>query len=680
MTCHTTTTTITPPFNQVNETKSTLIALAGQPNQGKSTIFNLLTGLNQHVGNWPGKTVEHREGTFRYRETLYRLVDLPGTYSLTANSPDELVAREFILQERPNLVVAVVNAANLERSLYLVAELIGLPIPLIIALNMMDVAEQEGIQVEAPVLQAALGVPVIPMSASRSQGFTELLQAIQPAIQGVTGLSPHPPQVRADHQALYNILINQIQDYTPNAYPASWCAVKLMEGDAEITRDFQQILPAERWQVVQTALQQHDDAMVAIASGRYEWIDRMIRAAVVRPRLGQISLTERIDRWAAHPIGGLFVLAAILGALFWLTFTLGTPVQAWLENQIILPLTAATRVALAGAPTWVNGLLTDGVLGGAGAVLTFFPILAIFFAAFGVLEDVGYMARAAYVMDNFMHLMGLHGQSFLPLFLGFGCNVPAVMGTRVVDSRPARLLSILIAPFVPCTARMAVIAFIAPIFFGAQAALVAWGLILLALGVLVLSGIILNHTVFRGQRSAFIMEMPLYHIPNWRTIGLLVWRRLLEFLKKAGTIILTVSALLWLLSALPDGKMENSLLAQVGRLFEPVGRLMGLDWRLSVALLSSFVAKENAVATLGVLFHSQSDAGLAAAIAAAYSPAVGIAFLVVVTLFIPCLATVAAIRQESGSWRWAVANLALMLGISLGAGTLAYHLALGFGG
>ncbi len=679
MSCHPSGAVSAPETNAL-ALRSHLIALAGQPNQGKSTIFNLLTGLNQHVGNWPGKTVEQRQGLYRYHDADYSLVDLPGTYSLTANSPDELVAREFILKEHPDLVVAVVNAANLERSLYLVAELVCLPVPLVVALNMMDVAGQEGLKVDADSLQNALGVPVVAMSASRGQGVQELQQVIAQRCQSPAWGAPDRPTIHGGHQAVYQSILDLVEDYSPPPYPPEWSAVKLLEGDAEINRLLSQSLPPERWQAAQQILRQHDDAMLAIASGRYEWIDGLVRAAVTRPRLGQISLTERIDRWAAHPVWGLFVLAAILGLTFWLTFAVGAPIQSWLEAQLIQPFTEAVRSALTPAPAWVGSLAADGILGGVGAVLTFFPILAVFFAAFGILEDVGYMARAAYVMDNFMHLMGLHGQSFLPLFLGFGCNVPAVMGTRVVDSRPARLLSILIAPFVPCTARMAVIAFIAPIFFSAQAALVAWGLILLALLLLVVLGVLLNRTVFHGQRSAFIMEMPLYHIPNWRTIGLLVWQRLLEFLKKAGTIILGVSVLLWLLTALPDGNMEHSYLAQLGRFVAPLGQIMGLDWRLSVALLTSFVAKENAVATLGVLFHSGSGAGLASALAAAYSPATGIAFLVVVTLFIPCVATLAAIRQESGSWRWAAANLALMLGVSLAGGTAAYHLARALGG
>jgi ferrous iron transport protein B len=378
----------------------------------------------------------------------------------------------------------------------------------------------------------------------------------------------------------------------------------------------------------------------------------------------------------AHPLWGLFALAGILGVVFWVTFTLGSPLQQWLDASVVGGMRAIASQMLTGAPSWLRGLIIDGVIGGAGSVITFVPILAIFFAAFGLLEDIGYMARAAFVMDNLMHVMGLHGRSFLPLFLGFGCNVPAIMGTRVIDSWSARLLTILIAPLVPCTARMAVVTFLAPAFFGESALLVSWSLVILSLLALTLTGALLNRTVFKGQRSAFIMEMPLFHLPNWRTIGLLVWQRTLSFLKKAGTIILGISVVIWALSVLPGGDLNSSFLAQFGKLVEPVGRWMGLDWRLAVALIASFPAKENAIATLGVLFGSSAETSLASTLTATYSLPTALSFLVVTMLFIPCMATVAVIRQETNSWRWTLANIALLLGISIVAGSGVYHLAL----
>jgi ferrous iron transport protein B len=656
-----------------------LLALAGQPNVGKSTLFNFLTGLNQHVGNWPGKTVERREGTFFINGHEHVIVDLPGTYSLTANSPEEVITREFILREEPDLVIAVVNAANLERSLYLVAELISLSAPLAVILNMMDVAKQEGIHVEPEVLEAALGVPVIPMTATRANGMQDFYQAVTEILNGRRTLTPRLPEIRADHRLILDEILHYIQGCVPPPYPESWVALKLLEGDAEITRTMQAHLPAETWEAVYTLLRQHDDALLAIASGRYEWIGRMVRAAVVHPKLGQISLTRQMDRWAVHPFWGLAILAGILGLVFWLTFTIGTPLQGWLDAWIVGGLAGAANQLLAGAPFWVRSLIVDGLIGGVGSVVTFLPIMIIFFAVFGLLEDMGYMARAAFVMDNLMHMMGLHGKSFLPLFLGFGCNVPSILGTRVIDSKPARFLTILIAPLVPCTARMAVVAFLAPAFFGSKALFVSWGLVLLSMLMLVLSGVLLNKTIFKGQRSAFIMEMPLYHVPNGRTIGLLIWQRSLSFLKKAGTTILSMAVVIWALSTLPNGNMDQSYLVQFGKWLEPVGRWMGFDWRLTVALITSFPAKENAVATLGVLFGSSPDAALAQTLTSTFSTASALAFLVVTMLFIPCMATVAVIRQETDSWGWTLLNIGLLLAISVGAGAGVYHLARALG-
>jgi ferrous iron transport protein B len=676
-TCHSLAAEETLALEMEDAEATVLVALAGQPNVGKSTVFNVLTGLNQHVGNWPGKTVERKEGAFTYDGVAYRLVDLPGTYSLTANSAEEVIAREFIIREKPDVVVAMVDAAILERSLYLVAELLPLGAPVVVGLNMIDVAEQEGFHIEPEVLEAALGAKVLPMVASKNVGVRELVAAVDEVARGDYEYAPKLPEIRADHQQVLAEIGALIDDCVPEPYPQDWVALKLLEGDRAITEMMQGCLPEEQWQEVHDVLRAHDDALVAVASGRYEWIGRMIRAAVTRPKAGQIGLTERLDHWAAHPLWGLLILASILGLAFSLTYAVGAPLQDLLDTYVVGGAADVARAWLGGigAPVWLVGLVADGVIGGAGSMLTFLPILVIFFAAMGVLEDVGYMARGAFVMDSFMHLMGLHGKSFLPLFLGFGCNVPAVLGTRVIESRRARLVTILLAPLVPCTARMTVIAFLAPAFFGSAATLVSWGLILLALLVLALSGVVINRVLFRSQRAAFIMELPLYHVPNWRTIGLLVWQRSLGFLRKAAVVILPVSVAVWALSVLPGGTVETSFLAQIGRWLEPVGSLMGFDWRLLVALVTSFIAKENSIATLGVIFGASEKTGLAQLLAGTFSIPTALAFLVVQMLFVPCVATVAAVKQETGSWGWTLFNLAFLLVVSWGAGVAIYWLA-----
>jgi ferrous iron transport protein B len=651
------------------------VALAGQPNVGKSTVFNLLTGLSQHVGNWPGKTIEQKTGTYQFNGTTMHLVDLPGTYSLTANSAEEVIARDYIIQRRPDVVVVLVNAASLERNLYLVAEILPLPTKVVVGLNMVDVAAHEGMKVESQVLEAALGVPVVPMVASKNSGVRQLIQTVDRLARAEIPYQPSIPEIRADHRQVLGEIHRLVADCVPEPYPPEWIALKLLEGDDEITALMrEQCLPADRWDRVHDILMDHEDAVLAVASGRYDWVGRMIRAAVTRPRAGQITFTERLDRWATHPLWGLAILAAILGVVFWLTFAIGTPLQEILDVYVVGALADLATNWLAAAPAWLQSLIVDGVIGGAGTVITFLPILVIFFAVLALLEDMGYMARAAYVMDRFMHLMGLHGKSFMPLFLGFGCNVPAVMGSRIIDSRRARLLTILLAPLVPCAARMTVVVFITPIFFGRAATFVAWGLIAVTLAVLAVVGVLVNKWVLKGERAAFIMELPLYHRPNLRTIGIQVWQNSAEFLKKAGSLILIMSVVIWALSTLPHGDIQTSYLASLGRALAPLGALMGLNWEMMVALLSSVVAKENSIATLGILFGGAEGGGLEASLAGVLTPAAALAFLVVQMLFIPCVATVAAIRQETKSWGWTAFSVGLLLVLSLAGGVVTYQL------
>jgi ferrous iron transport protein B len=541
---------------------------------------------------------------------------------------------------------------------------------------MMDVAQSEGVDIEPHVLAAALGLPVVPLVASRNQGVSELIAAATTIARAPQAYRPTRPEIAAPHRDVLAQVRTLLGTHVPTPYDSGWVALKLLEGDAEMAALARTWLPPVAWQPIAALLAQHEDAVLDIAGGRYEWIARMVRAAVTRPRLGQISVTDRLDRIAVHPLWGLMLLLATFGLTFWLTFTLAAPVQAWLETGVVAPLQRGVRAVLTGAPPWLADLLAEGVLGGVGIVITFVPILAVFFVVLALLEDTGYLARAAYLMDRVMHALGLHGKSFLPLFLGFGCNVPAVMGARVVESPSGRLLTILLAPLVPCSGRLAVLAFLTPVFFGRDAFAFALGLVALNLLVLALVGILLNRTLFRGQHAAFIMELPLYHAPSARTIGLFAWQNIWAFLRRAGTLILLVSVAVWALASFPGATVDASFLAQVGQWLAPLGQLMGMDWRLLVALLSSFIAKENAIATLGILYGSEESAhGLAATLAAAVPPAAGLAFLVVTMLFIPCVATVAVMRQETNSWRWTLFSVLLLLAIALAAGIGMYQAA-----
>ncbi|HJX03047.1 MAG TPA: ferrous iron transport protein B [Dehalococcoidia bacterium] len=657
--------------------KKITVALAGPPNVGKSTIFNLLTGLSQHVGNWPGKTVEQKTGSLRWGGMNMNIIDLPGTYSLTANSAEEQIARDFLVQDKPDVVVAVLNTASLERNLYLVAELIELAPRLIVALNMMDVAKQQGMQVDTAALSRALNVPVIPIVASKNQGLDDLLRALTDEVA-------HPPYWRNLKHIEYSSDIERVIDRVASLlgntdtgpYPRHWAAMKLLEGDRQIAHLIRGHMQTEEAARLESCLLENESAAVTIASLRYEWVSRMIGSALKKRHLGQVSLSEKIDRAAIHPLFGMLILVGVLGIIFAFVYSLGVPIQNFLEENLV----QRGQDFISGLgflPPWAAGFINGGLLSGVGTVLTFLPILFFFFIAWAFMEDVGYTARAAFVTDRFMHLLGLHGKSCLPLVLGFGCNVPAVLGTRIIDSKRARLLTILLAPLVPCTGRMAVIAVIAAAFFGSQAIFISIGIILFSLLMLILVGLILNRFIIRGESGALLMELPLYHIPNPKLILMVTWHSLLAFIKRAGTLILIVSVAVWLLSVIPDGNIGNSLLTQIGRWLEPAGRLLGLGWEMMVALLSSFIAKENTMATLGVLLGGQG-LGFTQQLRTMLSPASALAFLVMQVLFIPCVATVAAMRQETGGWRWPLFIILLQLVISYGMAMLVYRLALLF--
>lgn len=650
-----------------------LVALAGPPNVGKSTLFNQLTGLRQRVGNWPGKTVEHKEGELDFDGVHIHVADLPGTYSLTSHTPEEQVAREFLLRARPDVVVAVVNAVALERGLYLVSELLLLDPPVVVALNMIDVADASGLKIEPEVMQAACGVPVVPISAANRTGLTELLRTVVRVARDRSGLKPRLPQVRDDHRHVYELVRSVIAEHWTGEYPVEWLTFKFMEGDPEAVAYLQRTLPGAEWRRLSELLREHDDAQVAVASGRYEWIGRLIRAAVVKPQVTRIGVSERIDAWVTHPVLGVLVLGLVLVLIFLVTNLVGVPVQRFLERHVLTGILAFVGRQLVSAPQWVRGLVLDGVLAGAGTVVSFLPVLMVFFGMLAVLEDIGYMARVAFVTDRFMHLLGLHGKSFLPLMLGFGCNVPAVLGTRVVEAGRSRLLTILLAPFVPCTARLAVVSVLAPVYFGAWAPLVATGVVAGSLVMLVGVGMLLNR-VMPGQRTALIMELPLYHAPNWHAVLASVWHQSLAFLRKAATVIVLASALVWVLTAFPGPSLDSSYLARFGRAIEPVGRVLGFDWRMAVALLTSVIAKENAVASLAVLL-GVSESGLTDAVRSAYGPAQLLAFMFVIVVFIPCVPTLVAIRRESGSWLWSVLGATLMLGVSVVVGAVLFHAA-----
>ena len=657
--------------------KKLLIALAGQPNVGKSTVFNILTGLSQHVGNWPGKTVEKKEGAHVSDDVEMQIVDLPGTYSLTAFSEEERVARDFIISVNPDVIVLLVNASALERSLYLLAELLLLWPPVVVAVNMIDVADSQGISIDVKALEKSLGIPVVPMVASKNKGIKELVSTVVAVSKGEKEFEPRLPEVSRDHRAIFDRLMELIKDYVRPPLTVRWTSTKLMEGDPEISKTMEGLVPAHIWNEIQSLLVKHEDSLHAVVGGRYDWIEEVARASVSRFKMGQVVMTDRIDHILTRPVFGIPILLTVFASVFMLTYKVGFPLQKLIEG-LFNAFGQWADLSLVSFHPWIRGFVINGIIGGVGSVLTLLPILLIFFAVMAFLEDVGYMARAAFVMDRFMHLVGLHGKSFIPMCLGFGCNVPSVLGTRIVESKRERLLTIFLIPFVPCTARLAVLTFVAAALFAQKATLVSWSLLTMNILVLGVIGMLINRFILKDEPMPFIMELPLYHKPDPRTIGIVVWARTVSFVKRAGTVILTVSILIWILSYIPGGKVENSILAWFGRLLEPIGNPMGLDWKMLTALITSFVAKENAIATLSVLY-GVGEHGLLQVLPKVVSHASALAFLVVLMLFIPCAATVAVMKREMGSWKWFASSLVLMLVVSFLGGVIAYHLALWIG-
>ena len=650
-----------------------LVALAGQPNVGKSTVFNILTGLSQHVGNWPGKTVEKKEGYYISGATRIKIVDLPGSYSLTAYSEEERIARNFIINERPDAIVLIANASAVDRSLYLLAELLLLKAPIIVALNMMDVAEQQGIRIDIGLLEKYLGIPVIPMVASKNQGIKALVSAILSLSEGKREYMPSIADISEDHRDIFMGLADILERYISPPYLAKWTITKIMEGDPDITEKMSQTVPPDSWSKVQALLRQHEDSLHAVVRGRYDWIEGAVRSAVSEFKRGQILLTDRLDEILTRPVMGIPILLGVLALVFSLTYGLGLPLQQLLESFMN---SLATWVdPLLGQSPWLRGIIIDGLIGGVGTVLTFLPVLLFFFAAMAFLEDVGYMARAAFVMDRFMHVIGLHGKSFLPFCLGFGCNVPAVMGTRIVEAHRIRLLTILLTPFVPCTAKLAVVTLVSAAIFGQKAFIISWALVAVNILILGFSGAIVSRLFFKGQHMPFIMELPFYHKPNLRTIGMVTWKRIVAFVKKAGTIIVVFSVLLWFFSYVPGGNIEGSVLGFLGRSMEPIGRPIGLDWKMIVALLASVTAKENSIAALGVLY-GVGEEGIREILPSVMSHASALSFLVILMLFIPCVATLVVMKQEMGGWRWFLFSFTFMLFLSYVSGMAAYQFAL----
>jgi ferrous iron transport protein B len=705
-----------------------VVALAGNPNAGKSTVFNTLTGARQHVGNWPGKTVDIKSGTARWNGSAVTLVDLPGTYSLSAHSVEEVIARDFILQEHPDVTIVVADATNLERNLYLVVQILELGGPVALALNMMDRAEAEGIIIDVDLLQRLLGVPVVPTVGTRRKGLEELLR------QATTDAQAQPKVVDYGYEMEQEILHLE-PEVTHLLQPAAprYTTLKLLEGDQLLDQALGSTPEAEalRQRAGEAAARVQaiygDDVELLIADRRYGYAHGLAHQVIKRSRGQQRSLTDRIDDVVASRLLGLPIFLALMALVFTLTAEVSAPYVDWVDATVngVFANWVTAGLASLQAPAWVVSLVVDGALAGVGGVLVFLPVLLILYFCLAVLEDSGYMARAAFVMDRLMHLLGLHGKSFIPLIVGFGCNVPGILATRTLENRRDRILTGLLVPLMSCAARLPVYVIFAAAFFPRHTGAVIFLLYLLGIGLAVLSGLLFRRTLFANTGdSLFVLELPPYRMPTLRGLTTHMWRHSEEFVRKATTLILAASVIVWLLLNLPLGVQDTaqSLFGQVSSAFAPIFTPLGFgNWQATGSLATGLVAKEVVVSSMSVIYLGgteapqpvpvdlaadlraivvgfgeaavdsvrvalsiipgvdltggqpvQADTRLGQELQAHFTAVSAAAFLVFVLLYAPCVATLGALKSEFG-WQWMVFSFVYLLVLAWVAAFLTYQ-------
>jgi len=665
-----------------------VIALVGNPNSGKTTVFNELTGSHQHVGNWPGVTVERKEGTARRNGHTFRVVDLPGIYSLSAYSQEEVVARDFLLNNNVDVIVNVIDASNLERNLYLTTQLLELGIPTVIALNMVDMAASMGHRINVEKFASFMGVEVVPTVAAKGDGMDELLAKAREVAQYGKYIVPrsakHNPEVEMEISKL-----EQKIKANPDCVPLRWLLIKSLEGDAQARERLARCSAdsADTLRKVDETRRHLEqgfggDLEAVIADGRYGFIGGLLREVVTRTptSLDRIALSDRIDDVLLHRFLGIPIFLALMWLTFKLTFDVGGMFTKWIEAGVGV-LSAWLMHTLPAGP--ISSLLVDGVISGVGGVIVFLPNIVIIFVVISFLEDSGYMARAAFLMDKSMHVLGLHGKSFIPMLMGFGCNVPAVMATRTLDTREDRLITILINPMMSCTARLPIYILFTGVFFSRSGAMVIFSIYALGVILAVASGKLFRKVLFPKSVSPFVMELPPYRMPTLKGTVLHVWERASLFLSKAGTVILAASVVIWAMGSLPWGvgfASSHSVVGYIGRALEPLVRPLGLDWKAAVSLLFGIGAKEIVVSTLGVLYgaghEGQGAKGLMDSLGKAFSPLTAYTFMVISLIYIPCIATIAAIRRETNSWKWALFAVGYSLVLAYLMGFAVYHIGL----
>ncbi len=663
-----------------------IFALAGNQNCGKTTLFNALTGSNQHVGNFPGVTVDQKVGEIKDGKSG-SVVDLPGIYSLRPYTQEEIVTRDFILKEKPDGIINIVDATNIERNLYLTLQLLELRVPMVLALNMMDEVRANGGTIDVQELSRCLGIPVVPISAVKGEGVSELLdQAVH------TARSKTLPKVydfcagdSPVHRCIHAV-VHMIQDHADKAgVPARFATTKLIEGDEGMLRQLQ--LDQNEKELLEHCIVQMEkesglDRNAALADMRYSFIENVVDICVVKCHESkEHRRSVQMDKILTGKYTALPVFFGVMFLIFYLTFDL---IGQNLSDFLSLGIDKLTMLVDRGLTAYginpvVHSLIVDGIFAGVGSVLSFLPIIVTLFFFLSILEDTGYMARVAFVMDRLLRKIGLSGRSFVPMLIGFGCTVPAIMATRTVSSDRDRKMTILLTPYMSCSAKIPIYAVYSAAFFPKHAALVMIGLYVTGILLGILLALVLKGTAFRGQPVPFVMELPNYRMPSAKSVGLLLWEKARDFLERAFTVIFLATIIIWFLQTF-DAKLNvvtdsaDSLLAMVGQFIAGIFRPLGFnDWRVATALISGFTAKEAVVSTLAVLLGTNT-AALGSVLGTLFTPLSALSFLVFTLLYTPCIAAVATIRRELGSAWKMLGVVILQCGVAWLAAMLVYQI------
>ena len=649
--------------------KTINVALVGNPNCGKTSLFNFASGAHEHVGNYSGVTVDAKEGTFQQNGYTFRIVDLPGTYSLSAYTPEELYVRKHLNEEQPDVVINVIDASNLERNLYLTAQLIDMDVRMVIALNMYDELERHGNKFDHESLAKMIGAPIIPTVSKTGFGIEDLFNRV------IKVYEEEDPVIRHIHinygesleKGISNVrktLKNSVD--IPKSLSKRYLSIKLLEGDREI-ETFIKTLPG-----AETIFQERDrntaliekllqeDCETAFTNARYGFISGALRETYEQNTIKEATNTQIIDLFVTHKVLGFPIFILFMWIMFEATFRLGGYPMEWIE-ALVEVIGNFVRGHMSEGP--LKDLLVDGIIGGVGGVIVFLPNILILYMFISFMEDSGYMARAAFIMDKIMHKMGLHGKSFIPLIMGFGCNVPAIIASRTIENRKSRLITILVNPLMSCSARLPIYLLLVGAFFPNNASLVLLSIYVIGIVLAVVMARLFSKFLIKGDDTPFVMELPPYRMPTAKSIFRHTWEKGAQYLKKMGGIIMIASIIIWFLGYYPNHdayetvaeQQENSYIGQLGRGIEPVIKPLGFDWKLGIGLLSGVGAKELVVSTLGVLYADDPDAdSVSLAERIPITPLVAFCYMLFVLIYFPCIAALAAIKQESGSWKWAL--------------------------